>query len=313
VIPEYVAAPDAPRGLISTADAIARYCEVRPRLPTATHPPQSTHVHSLIDLVDEFDLFVLDGFGVLNVGNEAIAGAAESVAHLRAAGRTVVVLTNGAGSPAEQTAAKYQAWHMDFDRAAVVSSRDALVTGLNEPAYKKLHWGVAGRQAAAIEQLGVSCHLLGDDDAHYDAAEGFILLTTLEWNENRQARLIRALQQRPRPLLVGNPDLVAPHPGGLSLEPGWFAHQLADMLGIEPVFFGKPFANAFNAVLDRFPSFEPRRIAMVGDSPHTDILGGAAAGWRTVLIQQHGLCKTHDLDSVFAQCGIRPDFVAVTT
>jgi len=79
------------------------------------------------------------------------------------------------------------------------------------------------------------------------------------------------------------------------------------------VFYGKPFGNAFDAVVRRFPNFAPSRIAMVGDSPHTDILGGAAAGWRTVLIQKHGLCKTHDLDKVFLQSGIRPDYVAATT
>ena len=159
-----------------------------------------------------------------------------------------------------------------------------------------------------------------DDEAVYELCDGFILLSALEWTNVRQNKLFNALQQRLRPVLVGNPDLVAPHPEGLSLEPGWYAHKLTDELSVdnntdffEPIFFGKPFANAFDAVTRRFPGFQANRIAMVGDSPHTDILGGAAVGWRTVLIQQHGLCKLHDLESVFEQSGIRPDFVAATT
>jgi len=250
---------------------------------------------------------------VLNVGNTAVPGAAERVQSLRAAGCTVVVLTNGATAPTTRTVEKYQAWEMNFELSAVVSSRDAMITGLQQAKHQARVWGIAAPEFAAIDQLPVRGHLLGDDDAHYEQCDGFILLSALEWNHERQARLKQALRKNPRPVLVGNPDLVAPHPDGLSLEPGWFAHDLTDEVGIEPEFYGKPFQNAFDAVLQRFPNYAPQRIAMVGDSPHTDILGGCAAGWRTVLIQQHGLCKAHNLTAVFERAGIWPDFVAATT
>ena len=303
---------------INTADAIQRYCEIRHRLPSATHPQASVYVNNLSDLVDEFDLFVLDGFGVLNVGATPVPGAAERIERLRAAGATVVVLTNGATSPVEKTVTKYTGWGMMFDETSVVSSRDALIHGMQQAGRDFLSWGVAGTSFAADDQLPGQCHLLEDDDHAYNECDGFVLLSTLDWNPSRQEKLVNALRERARPVLVGNPDLVAPHPEGLSMEPGWYAHQLADELvnqlkPVEPVFFGKPFSNAFDAVTRRYPDFESKRIAMVGDSPHTDILGGAAAGWRTVLIQQHGLCKTHDLETVFEQSGIRPDFVATTT
>ncbi len=298
---------------VDTAKAIERYCEIRHRLPEASQPAKSTYVNDLSDLSDEFDLFVLDGFGVLNVGAAPVEGAALRVKALRAAGCTVIVLTNGATMPSQKSVDKYSAWDMSFDSESLVSSRDALIHGLKNYSPTNLHWGVAATSFAAIDEFPVSCQLLEDDDAVYDACDGFILLSAIDWNDARQDRLVRALKQKPRPVLVGNPDIVAPHPDGLSLEPGWYAHALADVLPIEPVFYGKPFANAFDAVIRRFPNFDPKRIAMVGDSPHTDILGGAAAGWRTVLIQTHGLCKYHDLETVFNQSGIRPDFVATTT
>lgn len=305
---------------ITAADAIERYCEIRLRLPVATHPNKSVYVSNLDDLVNEFDLFVLDGFGVLNVGASPVPGAAARIKSLRAAGATVVVLTNGATSPTAKTVAKYDGWGMAFDEISVISSRDALIHGLQQQGREALKWGVAATAFAAIDQLPGHCHLLEDNDDAYAQSDGFILLSAMDWTNGRQQKLLNALRQRPRPVLVGNPDLVAPHPEGLSLEPGWYAHLLADELQkealtspVEPIFFGKPFTNAFDAVTRRFPDYEPSRIAMVGDSPHTDILGGAAAGWRTVLIQQHGLCKFHDLETVFEQSGIRPDFVAVTT
>ncbi len=298
---------------LTTSAAIERYCAVRDRLPPASHPAQSVSVNTLQDLVDEFDLFVLDGFGVLNVGDSPVPGAAERVHSLRAAGRTVVVLTNGATKPVENTVEKYAAWDMAFDTTSVISSRDALIVGLQQNARDTMTWGVSATSFAGIDQLPGHCLSMEDDAAVYNECDGFILLSALEWAPSRQQRLINAVQDNPRPVLVGNPDLVAPQPGGLSMEPGWHAHDLADKTGIDPVFFGKPFRNAFDVVMERFPGFEPRRIAMVGDSPHTDVLGGAAMGWRTVLVHEHGLCKTHELNAVFAQSGIRPDFIAVTT
>ncbi len=298
---------------ISTADAIARYIAVRHRLPQAPQPAKTTYVNNLSDLVDEFDLFVLDGFGVLNVGADPVPGAIERVNSLRDAGKQVVVLTNGATAPTSVTVEKYLKWGMHFEPMAVVSSRDALLQALQDDEYVNKRWGVAATSFAAVDTMPGLCHLLEDDDAAYEACDGFILLSALDWSEQRQKRLVQALQKSPRPVLVGNPDLVAPRPEGLSLEPGWYAHRLADELGIEPVFYGKPFNNAFDVVTQRFPNYEPHRIAMVGDSPHTDILGGAGAGWRTVLIHDHGLCKGHDVETVFSNAGIRADFVANTT
>jgi len=313
MMPAYTKSAGTPRGQLSTDEAIQRYCAVRHRLPVAAPPQETAWVENLDALAQEFDLFVLDGFGVLNVGNAAVPGAAQRIESLRDAGCQVVVLTNGATSPTDRTVSKYHGWAMKFEPNAVVSSRDALVSGLQQVENRNRIWGIAAPEFAAIEQLPVQCHLLGDDDAQYACCDGFVLLSALEWNDDRQTRLKNALRQKMRPVLVGNPDLVAPHPDGLSLEPGWFAHDLADDLALEPVFYGKPFQNAFDAVVRRFPGFAPDRIAMVGDSPHTDILGGCAAGWRTVLIQKHGLCKEHDLAKVFEQTGIRPNFVATST
>ena len=76
------------------------------------------------------------------------------------------------------------------------------------------------------------------------------------------------------------------------------------------MFYGKPFGNAFSEVARRFePAVDRHRIAMIGDSFHTDILGGAAAGWRTVLVTDHGLVKDLDVDALMQSSGIVPDFI----
>jgi len=48
---------------------------------------------------------------------------------------------------------------------------------------------------------------------------------------------------------------------------------------------------------------------MVGDTLHTDILGGAAVGCRTVLVTDWGVLKGFDIDEAISRAGIVPDFM----
>ena len=52
---------------------------------------------------------------------------------------------------------------------------------------------------------------------------------------------------------------------------------------------------------------------MVGDTLHTDILGGRAAGLATVLVAGHGLFRGHDPLPFIERSGIRPDWIVETT
>jgi ribonucleotide monophosphatase NagD (HAD superfamily) len=112
--------------------------------------------------------------------------------------------------------------------------------------------------------------------------------------------------------LVGNPDLVAPYEHGFNLQPGLYGHRLADETCIEPQFFGKPFAGMFAEAKRRFGDVPPHRVAMVGDTLHTDILGGAAAKFRTVLIENHGMFAGKSIDEYIKKSNISPDFIAPT-
>lgn len=299
-------------GNLPTAqEAVLRYEAIGTRLPSATFPSESIYREHLEDLVDEFDCFVLDGFGVLNVGAETVPGAVDRVNALRAMGKQIRVLTNGASFPVNITLNKYLGWGIRFEASEVVSSRDALARALND--HQEKRWGFAALAQSEINTLAPDAIQLQDDPEDYASCDGFVLLGTGDWNPDRQAILKTALQERPRPVLVGNPDLVAPHESGLSREPGLYAHDLEDAGLATPQFYGKPFDNAFQIVREGLSGIDPHRIAMVGDSLHTDILGGAQAGWRTVLVVNHGLFKNLDFEEAIVRGGIRPDFIVPTT
>ncbi len=58
--------------------------------------------------------------------------------------------------------------------------------------------------------------------------------------------------------------------------------------------FGKPFAEAFDEGIAR-SGLAPDRLAMVGDTMHTDVLGGAAGGvCAACLSPDHGLFAGRD-------------------
>lgn len=298
---------------MTPAEAVARYAAVGARLPDAPFASTRGMVEHLGDLLDQFDVFVLDGFGVLNVGHSAVPQAAERVHQLRAAGKRVLVLTNGATFPVEVTWQKYEKWGFGFSKEDIVSSRDGLREGIAAD-YAQLSLGVMGVEESQVHRLSRQAHLLGEDPDDFHRAEVFVLLGTRDWTDSQQCLLEQALRKRPRPVLVGNPDLVAPFEERLSLEPGAFAHALADGQLAAPVFYGKPFQNVFDIVKRRLgDGHDPARIAMVGDTLHTDILGGAAAGWGTVLVEQHGLMRTLDVEHEITLAGVVPDWRARMT
>ena len=290
--------------------AVEAYEHARHRLPDASASGNARPVTGILELAEHYEAFLLDAFGVLNVGATAIPGATEAVAALQDMGKRVLVLTNGATYPAEVSLAKYRRWGFDFAPEDVVSSRDALKTGLQECLDRQ--WGVMAVEGSRLEELSISAHLLTDDPETYRRSEGFILLGSGDWSEKRQAMLLEALRDAPRPVMVGNPDIVAPREDGFSAEPGHYAHDAADKVGAAPVFFGKPFPNIFDLALSRVPGVPPSRVLMVGDTLHTDVLGGAQAGCATLLTTGHGLFRGMQVAPVIARTGLSPDWICAS-
>ncbi len=290
--------------------AFAQYENIRKRLPASSAFGAAQRIPDLAALADDFDVFLFDAYGVLNYGDTPVAGAVERVAALQALGKRCMVLTNGASFPTRDSLAKYRRYGHDFTPADVISSRDILAAHLAQN--RSSGWAAMAPEGALPEGLGVDFELLKDDPASYARARGFLLIGSQIWNDDRQALLVNALREAPRPVLVGNPDLVARYEHRFNLQPGLYAHWLAEETGIEPEFFGKPFAGIFAEAKLRFGAVPPGRVLMIGDTLHTDILGGAAAGFKTLLIEDHGMFKGADLRPYIEKSGISPDFIAPT-
>ncbi|RBW48558.1 HAD family hydrolase [Marinobacter sp. F3R11] len=298
----------------STLWAFDAYQRIRPRLPE----PVSTSitpelVPSLAAIADRFDGFIFDAFGVLNAGDMALPTAVARFHDLQAMGKHCLVLSNAATAPQQQLVQKYRNLGFPLTQDQLISSR-MLVTDALASAPEQT-WAVMAPASAHADQLPcrsfvITSQIVQTSREKLDSADAILMLSAQDWTEELQHGLIDSLRRRPRQVWVANPDLVAPRENGLSLEPGHYAHHLTDATGLDTVFFGKPFSNAFDAAKSRLAHIPASRLLMVGDTLHTDILGGRCAGISTMLVTAHGALKGMDVNACIATSGIVPDFIA---
>lgn len=287
---------------------LAAYEDIRHLLPTARYPARYQRAHDLEPLTDRYDAFFFDAFGVLNIGDTAIDKAAHRVSEVRRSGRHVRIVSNAASAPVVQLHQKYTALGFDFKCEEIITSRVALIHYLrNQPAR---HWGVMAPAGADLEDLGVDVTNLAEQPDHFDKADGFILLSATGWTDALFSRLLESLKAYPRPILLANPDLAAPMENGFSIEPGKLAHALRTHAASTPIGFGKPYRSVFEIALSTLPQTVAReKVLMIGDTLHTDVLGGCSAGLNTALVTANGVCASLDWVAAIRKTAIVPHHV----
>lgn len=292
--------------LITFEDAWRAYRRAEVRLPPKPPAAPPLRVPGMRAIADRFDLVILDAWGVLNIGDVPIPRALVAVGQLRAAGMPLRVLSNDASGEKARAVANHRRRGYDFTAAEIVAGLDLLPQALERLALPA-PLGLIADPPAPVSALP-PMQALGDDAAEYDRVSGVVFLSSDGWSERRQAILAASLRRRPRPLIVCNPDIASPGSERLNAEPGFYAHRLAEEIGMAPVFCGKPEHDIYWRALDGI-GVAPERVLCVGDTLHTDILGARAAGCRAMLVES-GFLAGRDPLALAAESGIWPDFIA---
>lgn len=245
------------------------------------------------ELVEQYDGFLFDAYGVLVDSGGVLAGAVEALALVRAAGKPLQVVTNDASRLPATAAARFVGVGLAIDAAEVVSSGQLL------PAYVEER-GLAGATAmvlgnddarAYVTLAGLSVLEPGDhraadvlvvsDDAGFELLDGINAALTA---------CVRALDEgRAVAMVCPNPDLIYPRGGGAL---GFTAGALALMLeaGIRRrhpeaegfTRLGKPHPALFGLARARMP--HGARLLMIGDQLETDIAGARELGIDAALV-----------------------------
>lgn len=283
---------------------------IRDRLPTwQPHSRSPQLAENILALANSYDVYWFDAFGVLNVGPQPIPGAVEAVAALRQRSKQVFVLSNAASVSKPNMVTRFATLGFDFAADEIVTSRDAVLDALADYPRDFL-WGLIGLEHSQedLDARGVR-YLPQSAPDFYSAPDGFLFLATANWDDTQQQRFVEALAARPRPVILGNPDLIAPMPEHTSIEPGSYVLTLPDEHFAHVHVCGKPYPAIFAHAARRLAHFDPARTLMCGDTLHTDILGGNAFGVRTALITAHGFYRDLNYHDFIGDSGIVPDHI----
>lgn len=234
---------------------------------------------SLADLADRYDGFFLDSYGVLNRAGEALPFAAEGVAWLKSQGKTVRVLTNNSALSEDENRKHLNHLGIPLDEGDVLCSGTLLASlvrdhSIQGPAFfLGLPGGRAYLQAAGLEET--------QDPS---LARAVVLCSTRGYRMRRIAQARQALAGGKVPLIVLNPDAVAPREGGVMFRvSGVTARSLQRQTDCPVHLLGKPFSSMFEMALAR-TGLERSRCLMIGDTLATDILGARCAGFGAALV-----------------------------
>ena len=224
------------------------YERVRNRFPTfAFENKAPTRLQHFSEIIDRYDVFLFDAFGVLNIGDQEIPGASERISQLQALGKQTLLVSNAASYSAKDLGFKYRQMGFCFQPEQTVFSREVLLHHVSA-CFSGLV-GVIGVEGADYSDLPFDHTVLNDALSDYDRVDAFVFLSASHWNQERHHRLILSLTQNPRSVWIANPDLVAPRETEYSLEPGHYAALLDHHCTTEMRYFGKPFADIFYTAL----------------------------------------------------------------
>jgi HAD superfamily hydrolase (TIGR01450 family) len=268
---------------------------------------QQFQVHtSFSELVDAYDGFILDQFGVLHNGTHGLEGAPELVAELVEKGKKLIILSNSSSS-AEATKAKLP--KLGFDPNHFVG---AVTSG--EEAGRHIAKTFGGKKAVFLTWKTPNTpspmqfiELCGDDVQVTDKPDEaeFVILHGVDVlrgpgldGEASETSLgsyytdasfsvidpiLKQCLQRKLPMICANPDFIMVKPDGTTGHmPGKIAQRYEEMGG-SCVSFGKPHVPHFEACL-RDLGLPKDRVAHVGDSLHHDIAGANSTGIASVFV-----------------------------
>lgn len=267
-------------------------------------------IDGLREIADQFDLYLVDQYGVLHDGVAAYPGAIEGMAKIAAGGRHVIVLTNSGKDAADNLVRLKK-------------------LGFSDSVFRVLSSGEVGLQLVRSGGLGptfttgAAACVIGRRGDHYAFSPGEFDLVA---RPDDAAFLVFAGSDAPRtsletyraelqaaaqagvPAICVNPDITMIRDGELVPAPGAIARIYED-LGGRVDYVGKPHSAFFRHALAGRDA--GARSIMIGDSPQHDVCGGKAMGLSTLLVRTgiHRSQTERELLSLCEACGGTPDFL----
>jgi HAD superfamily hydrolase (TIGR01450 family) len=268
-------------------------------------------------LLEKYKIIFFDAYGVIKNYKGLIPGIEKTFEWLRQNDKAYYIITNDASRSPELLASVYHNYGLR------VITPDRIISS-----------GMLAKEFLDLKvKKGLVAYLGTEDSAHYIEHPGLDTLPLQQMNEDNinditalvllddegfdwmdgLNKAVNLLRQRPIPAIIANPDGAYPmSKRDVSIAIGGLAYMVEKITGKKFIRFGKPdsqiFMFAWEYILRQYPNTTKKDILMVGDTLHTDILGGNKFGLDTVLVLTGNLLP-EDYESRIFSSGIIPTFI----
>ncbi len=271
---------------------------------------------SFLNIAEKFKAVFLDSYGVLKNYKGLIAGVPETIDFLRNKGIALRILTNDASRSQEQQAESFNKLGLKgFEPHEIITSGMMSKMFLQQKILSgKIAYLGTENSAYYILQSGLKHIAVKDIDLdNIEDIAAFVFLDDegFDWNVDIN-KTVNLLRHKNIPVVVANSDKLYPvSRNNVSVATGGIAKLVESMLHKKFIHFGKPDSQMFMYAFDelnKFGTFSRNEILMVGDTLHTDILGGNKFGVKTTLVLS-GNTGAEDADLEINSSGIIPDYI----
>lgn len=269
-----------------------------------------------MEVVSGFKAVFLDSYGVIKNYRGLIEGVQETLDFIQAQGIEFRILTNDASRSQEQQAESFLRLGLKG-----IPAEKIVTSGMMAKQYLQLkikggkvaYLGTANA-AHYIMQANLESVAIADLDKHdLNDIQAMVFLDDegFDWNFdiNRTVNLIR---KKNMPIIVANSDNLYPiSHNDVSIATGGIAKLVESIINKRFIHFGKPDTQMFNFAfedINRYSEYNKEDILMVGDTLHTDILGGNKFGIKTALVLS-GNTSASEMEMNIRSTGIIPDYI----
>lgn len=262
------------------------------------------------DLISQYDLFLLDLWGVVHDGTHLYPGVREALDMIKRQGKQIIFISN---APRRAQKVKNVLAGFGINEGDYVKAVSSGEVGYDWLARGQATWGRRYYYIGPDKDADV---LDGLDYVRTDDIKQADFLLNVGFGSEQQSSddftmLLRAAKSQGLEMLCLNPDLEVVKITGEVHECAGVIGRRYEAMGGKVVWFGKPYREIYEFCLQGL-DVRNERILAIGDSLETDIPGGIAFGIDTLLITG-GILHRHDAPYIRKMCddlGLCPTYVA---
>lgn len=272
----------------------------------------------LQDVLSNFKAVFFDSYGVLKNHKGSIEGAQRTLDYLKDRAIPFRVLTNDASrSPQAQSQRFRNIGVSGIEPAHIVTSGMMAKQYLECKVKEGLIGYIGTREAANSIISGPNLQALPIDEIAFERASELKAIVFLDdegydWRTTIN-HVINLLRKVNIPVIIANTDRIYPVSNNdVSLATGGIALLVQSIVRREFINFGKPdtqmFGFAFDDIVSSGYALNRDEVLMIGDTLHTDILGGNKFGTSTALVLT-GNTTYKNAQLLIDSTGVCPDYV----